>query len=122
MTEVAAATAASRRRTRLRSARARARRGGRRCAAGAPGGRGGPDGRRAPRLRGAGGSRQEPPARQDARRRPGTAAAARGRVCDGSPGPSGKRLRAAGYLIEGCSQLSVYSVTKRLRRWTAATG
>lgn len=31
-------------------------------------------------------------------------------------------LRAAGYLIEGCSQLSVYGVTKRLGRWTAATG
>lgn len=47
---------------------------------------------------------------------------ARGRVWGGSPSPSGKRLRAAGYLIEGCSQLSVYSVTKRLGRWTAATG
>lgn len=47
---------------------------------------------------------------------------ARGRVWGGSRSWSGKRLRAAGYLIEGCSQLSVYSVTKRLRRWTAATG
>lgn len=47
---------------------------------------------------------------------------ARGRVWSGSPSSSGKRLRAAGYLIEGCSQLSVYSVTKRLGRWTAATG
>lgn len=53
---------------------------------------------------------------------PGPQLPARGRVWVGSPRSSGKRLRAAGSLIEGCSQLSVYSVTKRLRRWTAATG
>lgn len=84
-----------------------------RCAPGAPDGR--------ERGKG-GGSTQEWRLERGAEAGVLTAAAGGTRLRRPPSPPTGKRLRAAGYLIEGCSQLSVYSVTKRLRRWKAATG
>ena len=124
VTELAAAIVASRRGRGRPLGVARARPGNRRCAPGAPGGcpQAGSG-----RATGPEEEEKEDPGRRGGRRGtggdgPGPQLPARGRVWGGSPSSSGKRLRAAGYLIEGCSQLSVYSVTKRLRRWTAATG
>lgn len=92
------------------------RRGGsRRRAPGAPGGCGG---RAAAGPRGAGG-RVRSGGRGGTR---GERAAAGADSSAAARGAEWEERRAAGYLTEGRPQLSAYPVTKRLRRWTAATG